>query len=150
MKQRLNKRDRKSKAKNNKSGNMKWGWRLVNGIALLFILAGISGYAAPYISMHFQNNGTAVLNSTGQKVMFYSSSCSDCARVYPKVFWNNVRNFNEPSKQIQTVNLDAPVNKHFIVEEGLVATPTFFDLTSRSKEVLVNKTDVENYIQKIN
>lgn len=148
MKERLLKKDRTSSSKKTKSGvsNLLW---IFNSIALLFILLGVGYIFLPYASMHFQNNGAATLNSQGQRVMFYSASCSDCSRVYPKVFWNNVVNFNEPSKQVQTINLDAPVNKHFIADKGLIATPTFMNLNNNTSAVIVHSDDVSNYLSNI-
>ncbi|GAK31903.1 hypothetical protein WOSG25_190110 [Weissella oryzae SG25] len=147
MKQRLSKKDRTGTSKT-KSGRSKQSW-FFNSIGLLFILVVVGYFFAPYASMHFQNNNAATLNDKQQRVMFYSAQCSDCANVYPKVFWHNVLDFDQPSKQIQTINLDAPTNKHFIAEKGLIATPTFMNLDNNTSSVITNSKDVNNYVDDI-
>ncbi|GAK30779.1 hypothetical protein WOSG25_050510 [Weissella oryzae SG25] len=144
MKERLLKKDRTNTGKKTKSNMSKQSW-FFNLIGLLFVLVVVSYFFAPYASMHFQNNNAASLNGE-QRVMFYSAQCSDCAKVYPKVFWHNVIDFAEPSKQIQTINLDAPTNKHFIAEKGLIATPTFINPANNSNSVITNTKDVSKYI----
>lgn len=148
MKQRLSKKDRKTQSKKSKSGRSWQSW-VLNSVGLLFILGVVGFYFLPYSSMHFQNNASASLNTKNQRVMFYSAQCSDCARVYPKVFWHNVVNFSEPSKQVQTINLDAPVNKHFIADKGLIATPTFMNLENNTTAVITQTKDVTNYLSSI-
>lgn len=95
----------------------------------------------PYASMNFQNNDVKGLNTKAEAVMFYNSTCSHCQKVYPKIFWHNVLNFNNDDKQIQTINVQNPNNKHYINDFAVQETPTF--MKPNNPDMKLVSTDVK-------
>ncbi|MDN2451858.1 thioredoxin domain-containing protein [Leuconostoc sp. UCMA20149] len=106
---------------------------------ILLIVAGF--FFIPYGSMNFQNNAVDYINKNNEAVMFYSSTCSHCQKVYPKIFWHNVLNFKNADKQIQTINVQNPNNKHYISEFAVQETPTF--MKPNNPDMRVVSTDVQ-------
>ncbi|MDM7540022.1 thioredoxin domain-containing protein [Leuconostoc mesenteroides] len=98
---------------------------IVNKVLPVIVLLVAGFYFIPYASMNFQNNDVGHINKNNEAIMFYSSTCSHCQKVYPKIFWHNVLNFNNEDKQIQTINVKNPNNKHYINDFAVQETPTF-------------------------
>lgn len=98
---------------------------IVNKVLPVIVLLVAGFFFIPYVSMNFQNNDVDHINKNNEAIMFYSSTCSHCQKVYPKIFWHNVLNFKNADKQIQTINVQNPNNKHYISEFAVQETPTF-------------------------
>ena len=114
---------------------------IVNKVLPVILLLVAGFFFIPYASMNFQNNDVKGLNTNAEAVMFYSSTCSHCQKVYPKIFWHNVLNFNNDDKQIQTINVQNPNNKHYISEFSVQETPTF--MKPNNPDMRVVSTDVQ-------
>ena len=114
---------------------------IVNKVLPVIVLLGAGFYFIPYASMNFQNNDVDHINKNNEAVMFYSSTCSHCQKVYPKIFWHNVLNFNNADNQIQTINVQNPNNKHYISEFAVQETPTF--MKPNNPDMRVVSTDVQ-------
>lgn len=110
---------------------------------LVFLGAGF--FFAPYGSMQLQNNDVKALSTQAQTVMFYKSDCSHCQKTYPVVFWHNVLHFQEPDKQIQTINVQNPNNKHYVVDYQVQETPTFMAIKNSSNRLIA--TDKKQILQ---
>ncbi|MGQ2286976.1 thioredoxin domain-containing protein [Leuconostoc mesenteroides] len=98
---------------------------IINKVLPVIVLLVAGFYFLPYASMNFQNNDVKGLNTKAEAVMFYNSTCSHCQKVYPKIFWHNILNFNNDDKQIQTINVQNPNNKHYVSDFAVQETPTF-------------------------
>ncbi|MGX6466619.1 thioredoxin domain-containing protein [Leuconostoc falkenbergense] len=114
---------------------------VVNKVLPVILLLVAGFYFIPYASMNFQNNDVDHINKNNEAVMFYSSTCSHCQKVYPKVFWHNVLNFKNADKQIQTINVQNPNNKHYISEFAVQETPTF--MKANNPDMRVVSTDIQ-------
>lgn len=114
---------------------------IVNKVLPVIVLLVAGFYFIPYASMNFQNNDVDHINKNNDAVMFYSSTCSHCQKVYPKIFWHNVLNFKNADKQIQTINVQNPNNKHYINEFAVQETPTF--MKPNNPDMRVVSTDVQ-------
>ncbi|MCJ2168109.1 thioredoxin domain-containing protein [Leuconostoc citreum] len=114
---------------------------VVNKVLPVILLLVAGFYFIPYASMNFQNNDVDHINKNNEAVMFYSSTCSHCQKVYPKIFWHNVLNFKNADKQIQTINVQNPNNKHYITEFAVQETPTF--MKPNNPDMRVVSTDVQ-------
>ncbi|MCM0582713.1 thiol-disulfide isomerase [Weissella diestrammenae] len=148
MKVRLAKRDQKGTKNNRNKGNIfssGIGYWIISGLVVIGLLAGLTWFV-PYTVMHLGNNATVDLNTKGQKVMFYSSKCSDCEKVFPTVFWHNMWHLNEESEQVQTINVAIQGNKHFIQEQGIEYTPTF--VQGDKKFVTTDNDAVAQFVDK--
>lgn len=114
---------------------------IVNKVLPVILLLVAGFYFIPYASMNFQNNDVDHINKNNEAVMFYSSTCSHCQKVYPKIFWHNVLNFKNADKQIQTINVQNPNNKHYISEFAVQETPTF--MKPNNPDMKLVSTDVK-------
>lgn len=114
---------------------------IINKVLPVIMLLVAGFYFLPYASMNFQNNDVDHINKNNEAVMFYSSTCSHCQKVYPKIFWHNVLNFKNADKQIQTINVQNPNNKHYISEFAVQETPTF--MKPNNPDIRVVSTDVQ-------
>lgn len=114
---------------------------IVNKVLPVIVLLGAGFYFIPYASMNFQNNDVDHINKNNEAVMFYSSTCSHCQKVYPKIFWHNILNFNNDDKQIQTINVQNPNNKHYISDFAIQETPTF--MKPNNPDMKLVSTDVK-------
>ena len=114
---------------------------IVNKVLPVIVLLVAGFFFIPYASMNFQNNDVKGLNTKAEAVMFYNSTCSHCRKVYPKIFWHNVLNFNNADNQIQTINVQNPNNKHYIGEFAVQETPTF--MKPNNPDMRVVSTDVQ-------
>lgn len=114
---------------------------IVNKVLPVIVLLVAGFYFLPYVSMNFQNNDVDHINKNNEAVMFYSSTCSHCQKVYPKIFWHNVLNFNNDDKQIQTINVQNPNNKHYISDFAVQETPTF--MKPNNPDMKLVSTDVK-------
>jgi thiol-disulfide isomerase/thioredoxin len=114
---------------------------IVNKVLPVIVLLVAGFYFIPYVSMNFQNNDVDHINKNNEAVMFYSSTCSHCQKVYPKIFWHNVLNFKNADKQIQTINVQNPNNKHYISDFAVQETPTF--MKPNNPDMRVVSTDVQ-------
>ena len=63
---------------------------IVNKVLPVIVLLVAGFFFIPYASMNFQNNDVDHINKNNEAIMFYSSTCSHCQKVYPKIFWHNV------------------------------------------------------------
>ncbi|WP_312694265.1 thioredoxin domain-containing protein [Leuconostoc pseudomesenteroides] len=113
---------------------------VVNKVLPVIVLLVAGFYFLPYASLNFQNNDVDHINKNNEAVMFYSSTCSHCQKVYPKIFWHNVLNFKNADKQIQTINVQNPNNKHYVSEFAVQETPTF--MKPNNPDIRVVSTDV--------
>lgn len=98
---------------------------IINKVLPVILLLVAGFFFIPYASMNFQNNDVKGLNTNAEAVMFYNSDCAHCQKVYPKIFWHNVLNFDNDDKQIQTINVQNPNNKHYISDFAVQEIPTF-------------------------
>mgnify|MGYP004711685815 CR=1 FL=1 len=114
---------------------------IVNKVLPVIVLLVAGFFFIPYASMNFQNNDVDHINKKNEATMFYSSTCSHCQKVYPKIFWHNVLNFKNADKQIQTINVQNPNNKHYISEFAIQETPTF--MKPNNPDIRVVSTDVQ-------
>lgn len=119
---------------------------IINKVLPVIMLLVAGFYFLPYASMNFQNNDVDHINKNNESVMFYSSTCSHCQKVYPKIFWHNVLNFKNADKQIQTINVQNPNNKHYISEFAVQETPTFMKPNNPDmKLVSTNVKQINNF-----
>ena len=113
----------------------------VNKVLPVIVLLVAVFFFIPYASMNFQNNDVDHINKKNEATMFYSSTCSHCQKVYPKIFWHNVLNFKNADKQIQTINVQNPNNKHYISDFAVQETPTF--MKPNNPDMKLVSTDVK-------
>ncbi|CUW19606.1 FIG00773178: hypothetical protein [Leuconostoc inhae] len=114
---------------------------IINKVLPVIVLLVAGFFFIPYASMNFQNNDVDHINKNNEAIMFYSSTCSHCQKVYPKIFWHNVLNFKNADKQIQTINVQNPNNKHYISEFAVQETPTL--MKPNNPDIRVVSTDVQ-------
>ena len=114
---------------------------VINKVLPVIVLLVAGFFFIPYVSMNFQNNDVKGLNTKAKAVMFYNSNCSHCQKVYPKIFWHNVLNFNNDDKQIQTINVQNLNNKHYINDFSVQETPTF--MKPNNPDMKLVSTDVK-------
>ncbi|WP_273955170.1 thioredoxin domain-containing protein [Leuconostoc mesenteroides] len=113
---------------------------------IAFLVAGF--LLVPYGSMYFQNNKVANVNTKAEAILFYNANCSHCQKVYPKIFWHNVLNFKNESKQIQTINVQNANNKHYLVDLAIQATPTFMKTTNTNQRLVsTNSQQINHFIK---
>ena len=113
---------------------------------IVFLVAGF--LLVPYGSMYFQNNKVVNVNTKAEAILFYNANCQHCQKVYPKIFWHNVLNFNNESKQIQTINVQNANNKHYVAEFAVQATPIFIKTTNINQRVVsTNSQQIKQFIQ---
>lgn len=113
---------------------------------IAFLVAGF--LLVPYGSMYFQNNKVANVNTKAEAILFYNANCPHCQKVYPKIFWHNVLNFNNESKQIQTINVQNTNNKHYLADFAIQATPTFMKTTNINQRLVsTNSQQIKQFIQ---
>lgn len=113
---------------------------------IAFLVAGF--LLVPYGSMYFQNNKVVNVNTKAEAILFYNANCSHCQKVYPKIFWHNILNFNNKSKQIQTINVQNANNKHYLSEFAIQATPTFMKTTNINQRLVsTNSQQIKQFIQ---
>ncbi|MBZ1514527.1 thioredoxin domain-containing protein [Leuconostoc mesenteroides] len=117
---------------------------IINKVLPVIVLLVAGFFFIPYVSMNFQNNDVDHINKNNEAIMFYSSTCSHCRKVYPKIFWHNVLNFNNADNQIQTINVQNPNNKHYINEFAVQETPTFMKPNNPDMRVVSNDVQVIN------
>ena len=114
---------------------------IINSVLPVILLLVAGFYFIPKASMYFQNNDVKGLNTNVQAVMFYNADCAHCQKVYPKIFWHNVLNFNHDDKQIQTINVQNVNNKHYVTGFAIQETPTFMKPNSPNMKLV--STDVK-------
>lgn len=113
---------------------------------IVFLVAGF--LLVPYGSMYFQNNKVNTIQTKNEAVLFYNANCSHCQKVYPKIFWHNVLNFKNGSKQIQTINVQNANNKHYIAEFAIQSTPTFMKTTNINQRLIsTNSQQINHFIK---
>ena len=113
---------------------------------IAFLVAGF--LLVPYGSMYFQYNKVTAIYTKNEAVLFYNANCSHCQKIYPKIFWHNVLNFNNESKQIQTINVQNSNNKHYVAEFSIQATPTFMKTTNINQRLVsTNNQQIKQFIQ---
>lgn len=113
---------------------------------IAFLVAGF--LLVPYGSMYFQNNKVNAIQTKNEAVLFYNANCPHCQKIYPKIFWHNVLNFKNESKQIQTINVQNANNKHYISEFAIQSTPTFMKTTNTNQRLVsTNSQQVKQFIQ---
>lgn len=112
---------------------------------IAFLVAGF--LLIPYGSMYFQNNKVANVSTKAEAILFYNANCSHCQKIYPKIFWHNVLNFNNESKQIQTINVQNSNNKHYLADFAIQATPTFMKATNTNQRLVsTNNQQINHFI----
>lgn len=113
---------------------------------IVFLVAGF--LFVPYGSMYFQNNKVNAIQTKNEAILFYNANCSHCQKIYPKIFWHNVLNFKNESKQIQTINVQNSNNKHYVAEFSIQATPTFMKTTNINQRLVsTNSQQIKQFIQ---
>ncbi|MBD9365723.1 thiol-disulfide isomerase [Leuconostoc mesenteroides] len=113
---------------------------------IAFLVAGF--LLIPYGSMYFQNNKVANVNTKAEAILFYNANCPHCQKVYPKIFWHNILNFKNESKQIQTINVQNTNNKHYLSEFAIQATPTFMKTTNLNQRLVsTNSQQINHFIK---
>lgn len=113
---------------------------------IVFLVAGF--LLVPYGSMYFQNNKVANVNTKAEAILFYNANCPHCQKVYPKIFWHNILNFKNESKQIQTINVQNANNKHYVADFAIQATPTFMKTTNTNQRLVSTNSQKINYFIK--
>ena len=113
---------------------------------IVFLVAGF--LLVPYGSMYFQNNKVANVNTKAETILFYNANCPHCQKVYPKIFWHNILNFKNESKQIQTINVQNTNNKHYVADFAIQATPTFMKTTNTNQRLVSTNSQKINYFIK--
>ncbi|KAA8361271.1 thiol-disulfide isomerase [Leuconostoc carnosum] len=113
---------------------------------IVFLVAGF--LLVPYGSMYFQNNKVANVNTKAEAILFYNANCPHCQKVYPKIFWHNILNFKNESKQIQTINVQNTNNKHYVADFAIQATPTFMKTTNTNQRLVSTNSQKINYFIK--
>lgn len=109
---------------------------IISRILPVLVFLGAGFFFAPYVSMNFQNNDVKALSHDAQTVMFYKADCTNCQKAYPIVFWHNIVNFQQAKKQIQTINVKNPNNKHYIADYQVQDTPTFMTIKNSSDRMV--------------
>ncbi|MDV8932139.1 thioredoxin domain-containing protein [Leuconostoc citreum] len=113
---------------------------------IAFLVAGF--LLVPYGSMYFQNNKVDTIQTKNEAVLFYNANCPHCQKIYPKIFWHNVLNFNNESKQIQTINVQNANNKHYLADFAIQATPTFMKTSNINQRLVsTNSQQIKQFIQ---
>ncbi|QLG77373.1 thioredoxin domain-containing protein [Leuconostoc gasicomitatum] len=113
---------------------------------IAFLVAGF--LLVPYGSMYFQNNKVDTIQPKNEAVLFYKANCPHCQKVYPKIFWHNVLNFKNESKQIQTINVQNANNKHYIAAFAIQSTPTFMKTANINQRLVsTNNQQIKQFIQ---
>lgn len=113
---------------------------------IVFLVAGF--LLVPYGSMYFQNNKVTAIHAKNEAVLFYNANCPHCQKVYPKIFWHNILNFNNESKQIQTINVQNANNKHYVAEFAIQSTPTLMKtININQRLVSTNSQQIKQFIQ---
>ena len=121
---------------------------IINSVLPVILLLVAGFYFIPKASMYFQNNDVKGLNTNVQAVMFYNADCAHCQKVYPKIFWHNVLNFNHDDKQIQTINVQNVNNKHYVTDFAIQETPTFMKPNhSNMKLVSTDVKQINNFAE---
>ncbi|MDC2817295.1 thioredoxin domain-containing protein [Leuconostoc suionicum] len=127
--------------------------RLLTKIVIIKVLPVIAFLVAsfllvPYGSMYFQNNKVTAIHTKNEAVLFYNANCPHCQKVYPKIFWHNVLNFKNESKQIQTINVQNTNNKHYLADFAIQVTPTFMKTTNINQRLVsTNSQQIKQFIQ---
>ncbi|GDZ82890.1 hypothetical protein LCIT_01320 [Leuconostoc citreum] len=122
---------------------------IVSRVLPVLVFLGAGFFFTPYASMQFQNNDVKALSNQAHTVMFYKSDCSHCQKSYPVVFWHNVLHFQQPDKQIQTINVQNPNNKHYIADYQVQETPTFMTIKNSSdRMVATDKKQILNFAER--
>lgn len=122
---------------------------IISRVLPVLVFLGAGFFFAPYVSMNFQNNDVKALSNDAQTVMFYKSDCAHCQKAYPIVFWHNIVNFQQANKQIQTINVQNPNNKHYIVDYQIQETPTFMTIKNSSdRMVATDKKQILNFAER--
>lgn len=122
---------------------------IVGRVLSVLVFLGAGFFFAPYASMQFQNNDVKALSNQAHTVMFYKSDCSHCQKAYPVVFWHNVFNFQQPEKQIQTINVQNPNNSHYVADYQVQETPTFMSIKNGSdRMVTTDKKQILNFAER--
>ncbi|MFT9021678.1 MULTISPECIES: thioredoxin domain-containing protein [Lactobacillaceae] len=113
---------------------------------IAFLVAGF--LLVPYGSMYFQNNKVDNVNTKAEAILFYNANCPHCQKVYPKIFWHNVLNFKNESKQIQTINVQNANNKHYVAEFAIQSTPTLMKTTNINQRLVsINSQQINHFIK---
>lgn len=113
---------------------------------IAFLVAGF--LLVPYGSMYFQNNKVNMIHTKNEAVLFYNANCPHCQKIYPKIFWRNVLNFKNESKQIQTINVQNANNKHYLAEFAIQATPTFMKTANTNQRLVsTNSQQINHFIK---
>lgn len=113
---------------------------------IAFLVAGF--LLVPYGSMYFQNNKVTAIHTKSEGVLFYNANCPHCQKVYPKIFWHNILNFKNESKQIQTINVQNTNNKHYLADFAIQSTPTFMKTTNTNQRLVsTNSQQIKQFIQ---
>lgn len=113
---------------------------------IAFLVAGF--LLVPYGSMYFQNNKVDTIQTKNEAVLFYNANCPHCQKIYPKIFWHNVLNFNNESKQIQTINVQNANNKNYLADFAIQATPTFMKTSNINQRLVsTNSQQIKQFIQ---
>lgn len=113
---------------------------------IAFLVAGF--LLVPYGSMYFQNNKVTNVNTKAEAILFYNANCPHCQNVYPQIFWHNVLNFKNESKQIQTINVQNANNKHYIAAFAIQSTPTFMKTANINQRLVsTNNQQIKQFIQ---
>ncbi|MGR8825133.1 thioredoxin domain-containing protein [Leuconostoc mesenteroides] len=118
---------------------------IINSVLPVILLLVAGFYFIPKASMNFQNNNVKGLDTKAEAVMFYSSTCSHCQKIYPKIFWHNVLNFNHDDEQIQTINVQNVNNKHYVTDFAIQETPTFMKPNNPNMKLVSTDVKKINY-----
>ena len=114
---------------------------IINSVLPVILLLVAGFYFIPKASMYFQNNKVDTIQPKNEAVIFYNANCPHCQKVYPKIFWHNVLNFNHDDKQIQTINVQNVNNKHYVTDFAIQETPTFMKPNNPNMKLV--STDVK-------
>lgn len=96
-------------------------------ISLLLIL--VSTIIAIDILIYQQKNDRSVVtldSREDRKIVFYRDDCTDCQKIYPRLFWHNLGN-----DDLIFVNLNQQKNRQYIRTYQVKSVPTIVHKESR-------------------
>ncbi|GMA68930.1 hypothetical protein GCM10025879_01760 [Leuconostoc litchii] len=72
--------------------------------------------------MYSQNNKVTTIQNKNEAMLLYNANCSHCQKNYYKIFWHNVLNFKNKTRQIQKIIVPNANNKHYIDDFAIQVT----------------------------
>ncbi|MDT2525142.1 thioredoxin family protein [Enterococcus raffinosus] len=97
---------------------------------------------------HYENKQTVhsyrELSKKKKSIVFYRDDCSDCQKVFPRLFLHNLFN-----NDIVFVNMNNKENRNLIKRFDLVEVPTTINKKQSKRYSGTNFKEIEKVIQKV-